>query len=78
MLYHQVYQQGWHSSQGQRERGKKGAATARQPGTGGYNPQHLVDANKAWKQVYENDPSFRERMKKNLNTATLNSIRYRY
>lgn len=39
-------------------------------GTGAFDSQNLVDANVAWKQTYDANPEFRQKMTNNLNVAT--------
>jgi hypothetical protein len=47
---HKERQTGWFDPKGQSERGKKGAATNREQGTGAYDPENLKRANEVLKQ----------------------------
>lgn len=62
---------GWYNSDQQRERGLRGAATARERGVGAFDPQNLVDANEAWRERYNSDAAFRTKNQKNLFLGTL-------
>lgn len=55
---------GWFNSQGQSERGKKGAAVNRAQGTGAFDPANLAKANQV---LNENPERFRPQQLENLN-----------
>lgn len=63
---------GWFNSQGQSERGKKGAETARKRGVGAFDPANLALANKVGRELYANDPEFRAKRNANLKLGTIN------
>lgn len=62
---------GWFNSNAQRERGRKGAKTARDLGVGAFDPQNLEKANKLWREIYDNDSGFRKKNQLNLTLGTV-------
>jgi hypothetical protein len=62
---------GWFNSQAQRERGKKGAATARQRGVGAYDPGNIKRAQEIAQDLYQSDANHRAKMKTNLKVGTV-------
>lgn len=65
---------GWYSSEGQSQRGKKGAATARARGVGAFDPKHLARASEVDKQLYETDPIYRAKKIANLKLGNMNKF----
>nr|ALO20952.1 putative HNH homing endonuclease [Microglena monadina] len=57
---------GWHNSEGQKERGIKGAKVNKIQGTGGFDPKNLERANKV---LNENPELYRPQNLKNLETG---------
>jgi hypothetical protein len=57
---------GWYNRELQKELGKKGAAAAKLKKVGAFDPQNLLYAGVAWKEKYEQDPIFQNKMSKNL------------
>jgi hypothetical protein len=57
---------GWYNPQIQEKLGKKGAASAKLKEVGAFDPQNLLDAGVAWKEKFQKDGMFQDKMLKNL------------
>jgi hypothetical protein len=57
---------GWYNSEVQSQLGKKGAENARKLGVGAFDQTNKSQADAAWKQKYQTDKTFQNKMKMNL------------